>query len=76
MHLQMVMYYWCLGMLFQNFGHIVNMSSLAGKVGTNKRTSYCASKFGIIGMMDALRVEVVTCTCTVNLEIFIVKIFS
>ena len=69
----MMMYYnWCLGMLSQNFGHIVNISSLAGKVGINKRTSYCASKFGIIGMMDSLRVEVVTCTCTVKLEIFIV----
>ena len=45
-------------MLSQGFGHIVNISSLAGKVGTNKRTSYCASKFGIIGMMDSLRVEV------------------
>jgi short-subunit dehydrogenase len=46
-------------MLSQNYGHIVNISSLAGKFGTDKRTSYCASKFGIIGMMDSLRVEVI-----------------
>ena len=52
----------------------MNISSLAGKVGTNKRTSYCASKFGIIGMMDSLRVEVIVRTLhKINIlaEIFI-----
>ena len=61
-------------MLSQSFGHIVNISSLAGKIGTNKRTSYCASKFGIIGMMDSLRVEVIVRTLhKINIlaEIFI-----
>ena len=46
------------GMLSRGFGHIVNISSTNGKIGSSRRTSYCASKFGIIGMMDSLRVEV------------------
>lgn len=38
-------------------GHIVNVSSVAGKLGSPLRTSYSASKFAIIGFMDALRAE-------------------
>ncbi len=46
------------GMLSAGFGHVINISSVAGKFGSNTRTSYCAAKFGLIGMMDSLRCEV------------------
>ncbi len=45
-------------MVSQGFGHIVNISSVAGKFGVPVRTSYCAAKHAIIGMMDSLRLEV------------------
>ena len=38
-------------------GHIVAISSVAGRVGTALRTGYCAAKHGLIGYMDALRAE-------------------
>ena len=36
---------------------IVNISSVAGKVGVPMRTAYCAAKHGLIGYGDALRAE-------------------
>jgi len=39
-------------------GHIVNVSSEAGLVGSGCRTSYCASKFAINGFSKSLRSEV------------------
>lgn len=39
-------------------GHIVAISSVAGRLGTPLRTAYCAAKHGLIGYMDALRTEV------------------
>ena len=44
-------------MIKKKKGHIVNISSVAGIVGTNKLTDYCASKFALVGFHDALRVE-------------------
>jgi short-subunit dehydrogenase len=41
-------------------GHIVAISSVAGRVGTALRTGYCAAKHGVIGYFDALRAEVET----------------
>ena len=52
------MYCLHVGMISAGFGHIVNISSIAGKMGLPLRTAYSASKFAIIGMMDALRLEV------------------
>ncbi|GBG33377.1 Dehydrogenase/reductase SDR family member 7 [Hondaea fermentalgiana] len=46
------------GMIERKFGHIVNTSSLAGKLGMPLRTAYSAAKFAIIGHFDALRLEV------------------
>jgi len=37
--------------------HIVNISSLAGMVGFPMQTTYCASKFGVRGLSQALRIE-------------------
>ena len=39
-------------------GHIVAVSSVAGRIGASLRTAYCAAKHGLIGYMDALRSEV------------------
>ena len=46
------------GMISSGFGHVVNVSSVAGKVATFFRTSYSAAKFGLNGMMGALHHEV------------------
>eukprot|EP00747_Dinoflagellata_sp_TGD_P208768 gnl/TRDRNA2_/TRDRNA2_82209_c0_seq1.p1 gnl/TRDRNA2_/TRDRNA2_82209_c0~~gnl/TRDRNA2_/TRDRNA2_82209_c0_seq1.p1 ORF type:complete len:338 (+),score=76.22 gnl/TRDRNA2_/TRDRNA2_82209_c0_seq1:93-1106(+) len=44
-------------MMQRKSGHIVNISSLAGKFGTPMRTLYCGSKHATMGWFDALRVE-------------------
>jgi NAD(P)-dependent dehydrogenase (short-subunit alcohol dehydrogenase family) len=38
-------------------GRIVNIGSLAGKVGEDNRTAYCAAKWGLEGLNAALSVE-------------------
>jgi short-subunit dehydrogenase len=47
------------GMLKRGSGQIVIISSVAGYVGTPKRSSYCASKHAVRGYYDALRAELV-----------------
>ncbi len=39
-------------------GHLVAISSIAGRIGAPLRTAYSAAKHGLIGYMDALRSEV------------------
>jgi 3-oxoacyl-[acyl-carrier protein] reductase len=39
-------------------GHIVNVASIAGKVGSAGRALYCASKFGVVGFSQSLAEEV------------------
>jgi NAD(P)-dependent dehydrogenase (short-subunit alcohol dehydrogenase family) len=43
----------------QGRGHIVNVASLAGRRGFSPLGGYCASKFGLIGLTEALRTELV-----------------
>jgi len=38
-------------------GHIISISSIAGKMGVPLRTAYCSAKHALIGYMDALRAE-------------------
>lgn len=38
-------------------GHIITISSVAGKMGVPMRTAYCGAKHAVIGFMDALRAE-------------------
>lgn len=45
-------------MLERGSGHLVMISSVAGKAGVPMRTAYCAAKHGLIGYADALRSEV------------------
>jgi NAD(P)-dependent dehydrogenase (short-subunit alcohol dehydrogenase family) len=44
-------------MIDQGTGHIVNMSSLGGLVATPFNAGYTASKFGVVGLSQALRFE-------------------
>lgn len=45
-------------MIRQKSGHIINISSIAGKMGAPLRTAYCGAKWALIGYMDALRTEI------------------
>jgi short-subunit dehydrogenase len=45
-------------MLARGQGHLVPISSVAGKLGTPARTAYCASKHALHGFFDGLRAEV------------------
>ena len=45
------------GMLDRGRGHIVNLSSAAGKVATPFEAVYSATKFGLVGATHALRAE-------------------
>jgi short-subunit dehydrogenase len=44
-------------MLTANSGHIVNIASLAGKIGTAKSSGYSASKHAVLGFTNSLRQE-------------------
>lgn len=44
-------------MMARNDGHIVNVSSVAGLMGAPKMGDYCASKHGVNGFSDTLRME-------------------
>lgn len=48
------------------FGRIINTSSIAGKVGFPHLSHYSASKFGVIGLTNALAKEVAKDGITVN----------
>jgi len=45
-------------MIERKQGHIINIASIAGKVGSANRAVYCASKFGVIGFTESLAEEV------------------
>jgi 3-oxoacyl-[acyl-carrier protein] reductase len=44
-------------MLRRGTGSIINMSSLLGKFGAGQYVPYCASKFGVVGLTEALADE-------------------
>ncbi|WP_152396880.1 SDR family NAD(P)-dependent oxidoreductase [Paenibacillus guangzhouensis] len=46
-------------MLAAGQGHIVNIASLAGKIGTAKSSAYNATKHAVLGLTNALRQEMV-----------------
>ena len=45
------------GMLEANSGHIVTTCSVGGQNAMHRMTDYCASKFGILGLDEALESE-------------------
>jgi NAD(P)-dependent dehydrogenase (short-subunit alcohol dehydrogenase family) len=47
-------------------GRVINLSSQSGKKGTSSYSAYCASKFGIIGLTQALAREFAQTGVTVN----------
>lgn len=47
-------------------GRIINISSVAGRIGYALRSPYCASKWGMIGLTRALAVEMGPYNITVN----------
>jgi NAD(P)-dependent dehydrogenase (short-subunit alcohol dehydrogenase family) len=46
------------GMLERKWGRVLNISSISGRVGTAGSTGYCASKWGLNGLTQALAEEV------------------
>ncbi|MFE4572921.1 3-ketoacyl-ACP reductase [Paenibacillus chitinolyticus] len=46
------------GMIQQNSGNIINVASTAGERGFATGSAYCASKFGVLGLTEALMQEV------------------
>jgi len=48
------------------WGRIINLSSQSGKKGSSSYTAYCASKFGVIGLTQALAQELAETGITVN----------
>lgn len=41
----------------QGYGHIVNVASVAGRIGFPKLSVYCAAKFGVVGFSESLYYE-------------------
>ncbi|MFO0980672.1 MAG: SDR family oxidoreductase [Planctomycetota bacterium] len=54
------------GMLQRGEGRIVNIASLAGKIGFRYVAAYCAAKHAVIGLTRAVALEVATRKITVN----------
>jgi short-subunit dehydrogenase len=58
----------------QGGGHIVNVASVVGKRASPFRSAYVASKFALVGLSEALRMELapggihVTCVCPIGTE--------
>src|SRR5439155_15044023 len=53
-------------MLSRHGGRIINMASVSGKRGTQRRGAYTASKFGVIGLTQAMAQELGPHGITVN----------
>jgi len=53
-------------MLARKSGRIINMASVSGKRGTPRRGAYTASKFGVIGLTQAMAQELAPHGITVN----------
>jgi 3-hydroxybutyrate dehydrogenase len=54
------------GMVARGFGRVINVASVAGRVGHPYIAAYCASKHGVLGFTRAVALEVATRGVTVN----------
>jgi short-subunit dehydrogenase len=58
----------------QGRGHVVNVASVVGKRASPYRSAYVASKFALVGLSEALRMELrregihVTCVCPIGTD--------
>ena len=59
--------YYALPYLKQSLGRIVAISSLGGKTAIPYNTPYCASKYGLHGFYDSLRMELFTSGVSITL---------
>ena len=53
-------------MVKQQWGRIITIASVAGKVGSRYTAAYTASKHGVLGLMKAVALELATTGVTVN----------
>jgi 3-hydroxybutyrate dehydrogenase len=53
-------------MIDRRYGRIVNVASIAGKVGFQYTAAYCAAKHGVLGLTRSAALEVATKGVTVN----------
>ncbi len=53
-------------MLKQDYGRVVNISSIAGKEGNPNMTHYCAAKHGVVGMTKSAAREVLEYNIRIN----------
>jgi NAD(P)-dependent dehydrogenase (short-subunit alcohol dehydrogenase family) len=51
------LHYFVPPMVKRGRGHVVNIASAAGLVGAEPLAAYCTSKFGVVGLSEALRTE-------------------
>ena len=56
-------------MINLNKGHIISLSSMAGITGTPNLVPYCATKFAVKGLMDALFLELRASSATTNIHL-------
>ncbi len=54
------------GMLALGWGRVINIASVAGRVGFRYSTAYCAAKHGVLGLTRALALETARRGVTVN----------
>src|SRR5437588_6599291 len=54
------------GMIEQSWGRIINIASIAARVGDRYIAAYTASKHGVLGLTRALAAELVRHNITVN----------
>ncbi len=55
------------GMLARRRGHVVNVASIAARIGSRNHTIYCASKFALAGFTESLALELEGCGVGVTL---------
>jgi len=48
---------WLPTFMSQRSGHVLNVASIAGLIGASKLAGYTASKFGLVGFSESLRIE-------------------
>jgi len=54
------------GMIASGWGRVINIASVAGRVGLRYTSAYCAAKHGVLGFTRAVALEVATSGITVN----------